>query len=90
MSQNVTIGATVQFSCQHRDGDVGWRIDGETVNRLVSVSTRSEGGIHTLTIRNVSAYYYNNGAEIQCVVGSFDGGRKPESTSPAILLLQGL
>ena len=88
MSQNVTIGATVQFSCQHRDGDVGWRIDGERVNRLVSVSTRSEGGIHTLTIRNVSVYY--NGAEIQCVVGSFDSGRKPESTSPAILLLQGL
>ena len=88
MSQNVTVGATVQFSCQHRDGDVGWRIDGERPNSFPNVSTKSEGIVYTLTIRNTTAYY--NGAEIQCVVGSFDGGRKPESTSPAILLLQGL
>ena len=88
VSRNATVGATIQFSCQHRNGVVVWRINGERVNNLPAVSTESEGGVHTLIIRNASAEY--DGAEIQCVVVFFDGVREPESASPVILRLQSL
>ena len=87
MSQNVTVGATVQFSCKHRNGIVLWHIDGERVNSFPNVSTMSKGVMYTLIISNAPVDY--DGAEIQCVEVFLDSAREPESTSPAILRLQG-
>ena len=48
VSWNATVGATIQFSCQHRNGVVVWRINGERVNNLLmdtSMSTLSLLGV---------------------------------------------
>ena len=65
-----------------------WRINRQPVTSFHDVIATSQGGLHTLTITNSSMY---NGSEIQCKVMFDDGSRrKPEFTSPAILLLQGM
>ena len=88
VSQNITVGATVHFTCQHTDGDVFWRINGEDVNNYPAASYNSRRGLNTLTIRNATADY--DGAEMQCLGLFGNSGRGPESTRPAILRLQGL
>lgn len=84
-SQIILLEATATFTCQHRDGDVAWRINGQQVNDRNIMITNTEG-LHTLTIKNASSTY--NGSEVWCRA-SFDDGRESEFTTPAILQLQG-
>ena len=86
-SQNITVGATAQFTCQCRDGDVVWRIDSRPISNFHGVTITSQGGFHTLTITNTLAY---NSSEIQCRAMFDDYSREPEFTTPAILQLQGM
>lgn len=88
VSKNATVGATVHFTCQHRNGDVVWRINGERVGRYSAVSTESRGGLYTLTISNAPADY--DGAEIQCMVFLDGQVREQELAPPVTLQLQGL
>ena len=85
-SQNITVGGTAQFICECTDGDVVWRIDGQSAND-VNIVTASQGGVYTLTMINVQLTY--NGSEIQCRA-MFDDSRDFRFTSPAILQLQGI
>ena len=87
-SKNATVGATVRFTCQHTNGDVFWRINGERVDGYSAASTEGKAGLYTLTIDNAPAGY--DGAKIQCM-GFLDGQvREPDLASPAILRLQGM
>ena len=85
ISQVVLLGATAIFTCQRRDGDIAWRINGQRVNDP-NVVTTSTMGVHMLMI--MSAWSTYNGSMIQCRA-SFDDGRESELTTLAILQLQG-
>ena len=87
-SKNVTVGATVNFTCQHTNGDVFWRINGERVDGYSAVSIGGNAGLYTLTIDNAPADY--DGIEIQCMVYHDGLVREPVVTDPAILRLQGM
>ena len=85
VSKNTTVGTMVNFTCQHRHGDVIWRINEDRVDSYSAASTGSRAGLHTLTISNAPADY--DGAKIQCMV--FLNGHVAKA-SPATLRLQGL
>ena len=83
-SQNVSVGSTVSFHCQHLTGDVAWRMNNLSSQNFPSASTISESGLHTLTITEPSPEF--NGTEIRCIA-HLNGNS--ELTMPATLLLQG-
>lgn len=87
-SQNITVGASVQFTCRHTDGDTFWRINGEMVDGLPGVTTSSERGLHVLQISNASIRY--NESMIQCRADFEDRSQMPDPTPSAKLLLQGM
>ena len=85
LSQNVTVGTTVSFHCQHSTGSIFWNINRKRADDFPSVSIIAKGGVHTLTINYPSLEF--NGTEIRCL--AYITNRNSELAMTATLLLQG-
>ena len=90
VSQNISVGETAVFRCQHSTADaIRWKLNGEDVdyNNLppgIIPSDVREGSrvVYTLNIVGSSEY---DGAVVIGVAKFFDGS-SPEETHPAAIL----
>ena len=85
LSQNVTVGTTVSFHCQHSTGSIFWNINSTRTEDFPSVSIKGENGLYTLTITEPSLEF--NGTEIRYL--AYLTNRNSELAMIATLLLQG-
>ena len=85
-SQNVSVGETAEFRCQHSIADgIRWKVNGSVLRPIDfprGVHKRVENQLHILTIIGLPEY---NGTEVVGDAYHFDGSY-PEETEPAATL----